>query len=427
MKIAKPRRFGQLLLTAVALLFLALAAFAVAPFNQTTGTSKGTSNTPTCSFSTAPAKNDVITVAFYVSPSSITVSAPSDTLGNSFIKVSSKTGGSTITFALYVYSAVQSFTAGADTITLHFTGTVTESYVTCWEASGITVGGATAQTGAGTYTSGTSVTLSTASLSYTANHLVYALGAYQPCGTSGTPTYTSAFTSMKARGTDFTGASICRSTGSVDYHVNMMDEYLLPSSSSTTTASIGSGTWASSISTGTWGWAEISIDYPASYSGTVSVTMTFTPSTEQTVSQTDSHTATLTPSDKASPGQDASGTLSFLPTVTPGGGSIFHTAVTYSVSFLASVKQKLGDTLSTTMSFLESTRVKLSQVSSYLLSFATSMSQKVQQQAGYALLFITSIVGAIPKDVGPIFLVVFVLLIVLGVVLLAAGMNRRRW
>jgi hypothetical protein len=409
MKIAKPRRFGQLLLTAVALLLLALAAFAVAPFNQTTGTSKGTSNTPTCSFSTAPAKNDVITVAFYVSPSSITVSAPSDTLGNSFIKVSSKTGGSTITFALYVYSAVQSFTAGADTITLHFTGTVTESYVTCWEASGITVGGATAQTGAGTYTSGTSVTLSTASLSYTANHLVYALGAYQPCGTSGTPTYTSAFTSMKARGTDFTGASICRSSGSVNYHVNMMDEYLLPSSSSTTTASIGSGTWASSISTGTWGWAEISIDYPASYSGTVSVTMTFTPS------------------DKASPGQDASGTLSFLPTVTPGGGSIFHTAVTYSVSFLASVKQKLGDTLSTTMSFLESTRVKLSQVSSYLLSFATSMSQKVQQQAGYALLFITSIVGAIPNNVGPIFLVVFVLLIVLGVVLLAAGMNRRRW
>jgi hypothetical protein len=396
MKIAKPRRFGQLLLTAVALLLLVPAALAVAgaPFNQTTGASKGTSNTPTCAFSTAPAKNDVITVAFYVSPSSITVGAPTDTLGNSFVEVSSKTGGSTVTFALYVYSAVQSFTAGADTITLHFTGTVTESYVTCWEASGITVSGATAQTGAGTYTSGTSVTLATASLSYKANDLVYALGAYQPCGASGTPTYTSAFTSMKARGTDFTGASTCRSSGKVQYHVNMMDEYLLPSSSSTTTASIGSGAWASSINTGTWGWAEISIDYPASpvsYSGTVSVTMTFAPSTKQTVSQTDSHAATLTPSDKASPGQKASRTLSFLPAVTPGGGSIFHTAVTYSISF------------------------------------AASMSQKVQQQAGYALLFITSIVGATPKDPGPILLVVFVLLIVLGVVLLAAGMNRRRW
>lgn len=192
------------------------------------------------------------------------MNTPSDTLGNTWSLAKSLTSlGSSITFALYVYMANEAKTSAADTVTLSFTGTVTDSYLTCWEAASVSNSVRASQTGSGTYTSGTSTTLSATSLSYTSGDLVYAFGGYQPCTASGAPSYTSSFTSMSAYGTDFAGATVCHTSGSKKYDVNTMDEYLLPSSSSSTTASIGSGTWSSSVTTGTWGWGEIILDFTA--------------------------------------------------------------------------------------------------------------------------------------------------------------------
>jgi len=234
---------------------------ASAPTDDTTGASGGTSTTPTCVYGSNPAQNSVLVVAFYVSPNTITVNTPTDTLLNTFSQIATTSLGTPkAPFAIYIYAATQSHAAGADTVTLSFTGTVAESYVTCWDAVGITPTARASQTGSGTYISGTSTTLSTASLTPTSGDLEYAFGAYQPCSTSGTPGYTSGWTPLAARGTDFTGSGSNNCAAGTKYSVNAMDEYILPGSTAST-ASIGSGTWGTAVTTNTWGWAEVQVDF----------------------------------------------------------------------------------------------------------------------------------------------------------------------
>ncbi|MGA2874448.1 MAG: hypothetical protein ABSE82_02805, partial [Nitrososphaerales archaeon] len=262
-----------------------------APSDQTTGASGGTSVTPTCVYGTSPTQNDLLVVAFLVSPSTITVGTPTDTLGNVFSLVTSKTGGSTVTFEIYMYAATESAVSASDTITLHFTGTVTDSYLTCFEVAGASSVVATSTSNSGTSTSGTSFSMTSASLTPTANNLVYAFAGYQSCGTSGSPTYTTGFTSMGSKGTSFTGTTNCHNLGNVKYQNDAQDEYEIPSSATASTAAMGI-TLASPIDTGTWGWAEIAVDFKLPASTT---TASCIPSTVD-VSVSSTCTATLSPS-----------------------------------------------------------------------------------------------------------------------------------
>lgn len=297
-----------------------------APMDQTTGASGGTTTTPTCAYGSNVAAGALLVVAFLVSPSSITVSSPTDSQSDTWSQVVTKSGGSTITFATYIYAAVAGSSA-ADTITLHFTGTVTDSYVTCFEVLGALKSTDTTTSGAGTATSGTSFSASVGSYTCTGNDFCYAFTGYQPCGASSAPTYDPAFTSMSARGGDFTGATNCRTTGGgTAYRFNAADEYKLPSSSAsqTSTFSLGYGT---NINTGTWGWAEVvAVFKPATTTLSVSEYTTNSAGAHQDtlISSVTTGTITSTKTEVSSSFSSSAGTV-------PAGGYI-ETTVTASQS-----------------------------------------------------------------------------------------------
>src|SRR5467141_1589681 len=241
------------------------------PSDQTTGVSGGTTNAPTCAFSTNPTQNDILVASFMVSPSSISVNSVTDTLNNAFSLVkSSAQASSTVTFTAYVYAATETAISGSDTITINLSGTITDTYLTCWKDSGVTATARATASGSGTVTSGSGpFSMSTASMAITGNDLVYAFAAYQPCdGESNGPTYTSGFTSMNAHGTP-TGniGTDCHGSGpsgSRHGQDNTIDEFEIPSSSGSSTAAMQSGTFANSISQNTWGWVEIEVDFQVS-------------------------------------------------------------------------------------------------------------------------------------------------------------------
>src|SRR5579864_6540030 len=237
------------------------------PTDQTTGASAGTTATPTCTYSTNPTQNDVLVVSFMVAPSTITVNSVTDTLGNSFSLVKSLSETSTtVTFTAYIYSATEVFASGLDTITIHLSGTTTDTYLTCWEDSGITTTTGATASGSGTLTSGTGpFSMSSASMATTANDLIYAFAAYQPCVSENTsPTYTSGFTSMNAHGTPSTTGTHCANGGNNPANDNMLNEYEIPTTTGSSTAATQSGTFSQSISTNTWGWVELEVDFQAS-------------------------------------------------------------------------------------------------------------------------------------------------------------------
>ena len=190
-----------------------------------------------------------------------------------------------------MYAAVETHTSGADTITLHLSGTTTNSYLTCFEAAG-----ASDIVDTSTKNSATSATspyaMTTASLTPRANDLVYAFSAYQACEGSSTPTYTSGFTSMTAHGTNWVGATSCHSGTAHYYENNAQDEYEIPSSATATTA--GMGVSFTSSTTGTWGWAEIAADFEVD--PVLAGSITLTPTDNQATSGTQSESLTLSSS-----------------------------------------------------------------------------------------------------------------------------------
>jgi len=136
--------------------------------------------------------------------------------------------------------------------------------LTCWKASGISTTTRATASNSGTLTSGSGpYSMSSASMTTTANDLVYAFAAYQPCnGQSSSATYTTGFTQMSAQGTSASIGTHC--SASKNANDNILDEYEIPSSTGSSTAAMQSGTFATSISTGTWGWIELEVDFQAS-------------------------------------------------------------------------------------------------------------------------------------------------------------------
>src|SRR5256712_2194636 len=243
------------------------AATTGTPTDQTTGASAGTTSTPTCAYSTNPTQNDVLVVSFMVAPSTITVNSVTDTLNNAFSLVKSLAQTSTtVTFTAYTYAATETAASGPDTITIHLSGTTTDTYLTCWEAPGITTATSATASGSGTLTSGTGpYSMSSVSMITTANDLIYAFAAYQPCvGETNSPTYTNGFTSMNAHGTSSSTGTHCANGGNNPANDNTLNEYEIPSSTGSSTAATQSGTFAQSIGTGTWGWVELEVDFQAS-------------------------------------------------------------------------------------------------------------------------------------------------------------------
>src|SRR5260370_14662768 len=202
-----------------------------------------------------------------VAPSTITVSSVTDSLNNGFSLVKSLAQTSTtVTFTDYIYAATETAASGPDTITIHLSGTTTDTYLTCWEDSGITTTTGATASGSGTLTSGTGpYSMSSASIATTANDLIYAFAAYQPCvSETNSPTYTNGFTSMNAHGTSSTTGIHCANGGNNPANDNTLNEYEIPSSTGSSTVATHSGTFAQSIGTGTWGWVELEVDFQAS-------------------------------------------------------------------------------------------------------------------------------------------------------------------
>src|SRR6266699_1135474 len=132
-------------------------------------------------------------------------------------------------------------------------GTTSDTYVTCWEAPGITTTTSATASGSGTLTSGTGpYSMSSASMITTANDLIYAFAAYQPCvGETNSPTYTNGFTSMNAHGTSSSTGTHCLKGGNNPANDNTLNEYEIPSSTGSSTAATQSETFAQSMGTGT--------------------------------------------------------------------------------------------------------------------------------------------------------------------------------
>src|SRR2546428_6286681 len=188
------------------------AATTGTPTDQTTGASAGTTSTPTCAYSTNPTQNDVLVVSFMVAPSTITVNSVTDTLNNAFSLVKSLAQTSTtVTFTAYIYAAKETAASGPDTVTIHLSGTTTDTYLTCWEAHGISTTTRATASNSGTLNSGSGpYTISSTSMTTTSNDLVYAFAAYQSCDIqSSGPTYTNGFTQMNAQGAAQSIGSAC--------------------------------------------------------------------------------------------------------------------------------------------------------------------------------------------------------------------------
>ncbi|MBI3859940.1 MAG: hypothetical protein HY296_06875 [Thaumarchaeota archaeon] len=158
----------------------------------------------------------------------------------------------------YVYSAQQTHTTGADTITVSLSAAPTVVWITCLEFSGTADVVRATGSGSGTVSSGTISAALSGSFTPTSHDLVYVYTAYQTCASTSSVAYGS-YTPGTGKGTDFATTTHCILGNFFDQQ-NQADEYSADTSLSANIApiSISSG---STDTQNTRGWIEMMVEY----------------------------------------------------------------------------------------------------------------------------------------------------------------------
>ncbi len=163
------KRFFQLL--ALTMFWSACASAAITLVQNAAGNSGSTSaSTQTIAFASSPAQNNLL-VAGAGNTSAGTVSSCSDTLANTWAVVQTITQGTNVNSG--ICWAIQTHTAGADTVTCNDTTAGVQMFCAIAEYSS-TTGWGTTPTDGGSTGSGTATSVATGSFSTTGTDVIFA-------------------------------------------------------------------------------------------------------------------------------------------------------------------------------------------------------------------------------------------------------------
>ena len=236
-------------------------------------------STITCAMSSNVSSGDELVAGFsYNLPATTHVSSVADSLSTSFSRRNTTltAGSHPLNSSVWTGSASSS---GADTLTVTFSVVGVSIVVAFAEFSGSINTVTKALSAMGTATSGGSYPLAlSTNLNPSVGDLVYSYGSGDPCGGSGSITYSNSFTSSSANSITERSIGVCKTVGAVQFKLGQVDQYSAWPNTAVTTSPI---TWAYSTAIGvnTGEWSLIVLDLAATQITTTSTTTTTTTST----------------------------------------------------------------------------------------------------------------------------------------------------